>query len=78
MKKTSIYLDAEVDRGLARVAAAQGITKAELIRRSLAHAVAEAPRSRLSVGVADAEGVDPDEIDEIIGRYLSDELDSMR
>jgi Ribbon-helix-helix protein, copG family len=35
LKKTSIYLDEELDQGLARKAAEEGITKAELIRRSL-------------------------------------------
>ncbi len=35
MKKTSLYIDEEVDAGLARRAAAEGISKAELIRRGL-------------------------------------------
>lgn len=44
--KTSIYLDTDVDRALASMAAAQGTTKAALIRDALAKAVAAAPRSR--------------------------------
>jgi hypothetical protein len=36
MKKTSLYIDPEVDRALERRAAAEGITKAELVRRVLA------------------------------------------
>lgn len=44
MKKTSLYLDPKVDRALARQAAAEGITKAELVRRVLAAAVVERPR----------------------------------
>ncbi len=46
MKKTSLYIDPEVDRALARRAAAEGITKAELVRRVLAATVAERPRPR--------------------------------
>lgn len=35
MKKTSIYIDPDVDVALSRRAAAEGTTKAELIRRAL-------------------------------------------
>lgn len=35
MKKTSLYIDEEVDRALAVRAAEQGVTKAELIRTAL-------------------------------------------
>jgi predicted transcriptional regulator len=46
MLKTSIYLDPDVDRALARRAAAEGTTKAALIRDALAKAIAAAPRPR--------------------------------
>ncbi len=48
MKKTSLYIDPGIDRALDRRAAAEGITKAELVRRVLAAAVAErsGPRPR--------------------------------
>jgi len=48
MKKTSLYIDPGVDRVLDRRAVAEGITKAELVRRVLAAAVAErsGPRPR--------------------------------
>lgn len=46
MKKTSLYIDPETDRALSRRAAAERTTKAELIRRVLADAVAERPRPR--------------------------------
>lgn len=46
MVKTSIYLDPEVDNALARRAAAEGKTKATLIREALAQAVAQTPRPR--------------------------------
>ncbi len=40
MKKTSIYLDPDVDRALGRRAVAEGTTKAALIRAALAEAAA--------------------------------------
>jgi hypothetical protein len=50
MKKTSIYVDQVVDRALTRRAAAEGTTKAALIRAALANAAAPAmpvkPRAR--------------------------------
>jgi predicted transcriptional regulator len=56
-KKTSIYLDPDVDRALARLAEAQGITKAEAIRRAVANAVDSAPRVRISaIGVGEGPG----------------------
>ena len=36
LKKTSLYLDPAVDRGLTRLAEREGVTKAEAIRRILA------------------------------------------
>lgn len=54
MKKTSLYLDEELDRALARRAAEEELTKAELIRRTLAGAVGRAagrPKPR-AVGIA--------------------------
>lgn len=44
MKKTSLYLEPELDDALARRAADEGITKAELIRRTLTGAVQRPPR----------------------------------
>lgn len=46
VKKTSLYIDPDVDRALARRAAGESVTKAELIRRVLADAVAAEPRPR--------------------------------
>lgn len=51
MKKTSLYLDPQVDGALARRAAAEGITKAELIRRVLAEAAKPPMRPKPSKGV---------------------------
>ena len=44
VKKTSLYIDPEVDRALERRAVVEGITKAELVRRVLAAAVSGRPR----------------------------------
>jgi TATA-box binding protein (TBP) (component of TFIID and TFIIIB) len=51
VKKTSIYLEDELDRALALRAAEEGITKAELIRRSLKGVVGRPSRQKPSVGV---------------------------
>jgi len=45
-KKTSLYIDDELDRALAMRAAAEGVTKAELIRLTLGAAVATPTRVR--------------------------------
>lgn len=55
--KTSIYLDPEVSRALARRASAEGTTKAALIREALALAAAPAQRPRpRAAGVFDGPG----------------------
>jgi hypothetical protein len=46
VKKTSIYLEPELDEALARRAAEEGLTKAEFIRRSLWALVHQPPRVR--------------------------------
>lgn len=50
LKKTSIYLDEDLDHGLARKAAEEGVTKAELIRQTLSNAV-EKPRRPKPKGI---------------------------
>jgi hypothetical protein len=68
MKKTSIYLDADVDLALRRRATAQGVTKAALIRNVLASAVAPTTRTRpLACGVFNG----PGDLSENVDRYLS-------
>jgi hypothetical protein len=44
MRKTSIYIEPEVDMALARRAAAEGTSKAELIRRALRDAASRSVR----------------------------------
>jgi hypothetical protein len=51
VKKTSLYLDPELDEALARRAADEGLTKAELIRRILLGAVQRPPRPKPQAGV---------------------------
>ena len=54
MKKTSVYLEPELDEALARRAEDEGLTKAEFIRRTLAGAVQRPPRRRpRAVGLHD-------------------------
>lgn len=54
LKKTSIYLDEELDHRLARRAAEEGVTKAEFIRRTLSGAVQRPTRAKPSVGIYDS------------------------
>jgi hypothetical protein len=51
VKKTSLYLEPELDEALARRAADEGLTKAEFIRRTLAGAVQRPKRTKPSIGV---------------------------
>jgi hypothetical protein len=55
MKKTSIYLEPDLDTELARVARGDGVTKAELIRLTLRRAVEERARPQIT-----AIGIDRD------------------
>ena len=54
LKKTSIYLDEELDQALAAKAAEEGVSKAEFIRRNLETAVVRSKRPRISVGLFSA------------------------
>ena len=49
LKKTSLYLDPAVDRGIARIASREGVTKAEAIRRNLAGEVRDDAEGMLEV-----------------------------
>ena len=51
MKKTSLYLEPDLDAALARRAADEGLTKAEFIRRTLAGAVQRPRRPKPQVAV---------------------------
>ena len=67
MKKTSIYVDPEVDRALARRAAAEGTTKAALIREALAQAGAYAAAKPRGCGVFDG----PDDLSQDVDGHLA-------
>lgn len=70
MKKTSVYLDPDLDEALARRAADEGLTKAEFIRRTLAGAVQRPKRPKpKAIGVV--EGAPPD-LAENLDDYLAD------
>jgi predicted transcriptional regulator len=65
VKKTSLYLDPDVDRALDRLAAAEGITKAEIVRRALEREVQRAPRPRIrAIGVGAGPGDVADNVDD--------------
>lgn len=69
MKKTSVYLEPELDRALGRVAATEGRSKAELIREAIAARVRGAQRARIqAIGVASGPGDVADNAD----RYLAE------
>jgi hypothetical protein len=73
MKKTSIYLEPELDIGLARVARERGVAKAELIRRSLRRVVEENPQPRITaIGVGESDG--PGDISVNHDKYLAEIL----
>jgi len=64
MKKTSLYVEADLDLALDRLAEAAGLSKAEVIRRALRDAVARAERPRLTaIGVGEGPGDVADDID---------------
>jgi predicted transcriptional regulator len=69
MKKTTVYLEAETDRALDRLAKARGISKAEAIRRALDQAVRRVERPRISaIGV----GAGPSDVADDVDRHLEE------
>jgi hypothetical protein len=69
MKKTTVYLDESLDLAIGRLASAQGITKAEAIRRALAVAAERAERPRIT---AIAVGRGPGDVADDIDRHLAE------
>jgi hypothetical protein len=68
LKKTSIYLDEELDHGLARKAAEEGVTKAELIRRSLEGVIAKPKRPKpKAIGIISG---GPTDVSRNVDKYL--------
>jgi predicted transcriptional regulator len=69
MKKTTVYLEPELDRAVARLAAERGITKAEAIRQALGAAVRETSRPRIgAIGV----GAGPGDVADDVDRHLEE------
>ena len=65
MKKTSIYLEPELDEAITRRAETLGISKAEAIRRAIAHETGLRKRPRITViGIAEVPGDIVDTFDE--------------
>lgn len=64
VRKTSIYLEPDLDLALARRAAITGVTKAELIRQALRAAVGGSTQPRLqAIGVGSGPGWISSDID---------------
>ncbi len=70
MKKTSLYLEPEVDRALGKLAAAQGRSKADLIREALAEKAAKAPSQPRIQAIGMGEG--PGDVSDNVDRYLQE------
>lgn len=69
VKKTSLYLDPDVDLALERLAAAEGVTKAEIVRRALAREAHRSPRPRITaIGV----GAGPGDVADNVDAHLRD------
>lgn len=57
MKKTTLYLEPELDHALGRMAADQHVSKAEVIRSALREATRHVERPRITaIGVAQGPG----------------------
>ena len=69
MKKTSLYLDAELDQALASRAEREGVSKAQVVREILAAAVKSQDRPRpQAIGVAEG----PADLAANVDRYLAE------
>lgn len=64
MKKTTIYLEPELDHALGRLAAKRRISKAEVIRAALRDAATRVERPRITaIGLAHGPGDVADNVD---------------
>jgi hypothetical protein len=64
MRKTTIYIEPELDLAIGRLAESQHVTKAEAIRAALRAATAGVARPRISaIGVAHGPGDVADDVD---------------
>jgi hypothetical protein len=73
VKKTSLYLDPDLDELLARRAEEEGLSKAEFIRRTLQAAMTRPTRPKfVGIGVIDSPSPVDYAISENVDRYLSE------
>ena len=64
MKKTTVYLEPELDHALGRLAAKQHVSKAEVIRAALRDAARHSERPRITaIGLARGPGDVADDVD---------------
>lgn len=64
MKKTTVYLEPELDRALDRLAATRRVSKAEVIRAALRDAARHSERPRITaIGLAEGPGDVADDVD---------------
>lgn len=69
MKKTTVYLELELDHALGRLAAKRHVSKAEVIRTALRDAARQSERPRITaIGLAWGPGDVADDVD----RHLAD------
>jgi predicted transcriptional regulator len=69
MKKTTVYLEPELDYALGRLATKRRVSKAEVIRAALRDAARQSERPRITaIGVANGPGDVADNVD----RHLAD------
>jgi predicted transcriptional regulator len=65
VKKTTLYLEPDVDRALGRVAESRGVTKAEVIRTALRDVARGLERPRIrAIGLTHGPGDVADNVDE--------------
>jgi predicted transcriptional regulator len=69
MKKTTLYLEPDLDRAVARLAAKRGVSKAEAIRAALREATGRVERPRITaIGV----GRGPGDVADNVDRHLAE------
>jgi predicted transcriptional regulator len=69
MKKTTLYMEPELDRALDRLAEQHGISKAEVIRRALRDVTRRVQRPRISaIGL----GHGPGDVADNVDRHLAE------
>lgn len=76
MKRLQISLEPELDEQLGRVARAEGVSKAEVVRRSLRKRIG--PRRTIELPVSSSRGELREGVDLADGRALRELMDGLR